>query len=146
MSGPNQDQQLLIVEQATKERFRKHFRRKFAGFDGISRRTPQPDIGLYGTFSTAEFVAAAERKDVSAMKAHKMLCDLSHVDLVISLPTGRWRANHDVCAVWAQEVIDSLHRCGLPFVDDRESMGAARLKANAERARRRELMRDTRRT
>lgn len=135
----NSDQVLLYVEQVTKEKLRKHFTRNYGGFHGISRRTPHELVHFYCYFSTPELVAVAGRKDVHAMRAHKLLCELSHADLIIA-HGHRWRASDAACQQWAQEVIDGLHRCGLPFNDDAEAMEQCRLKAKDDRERRRALM------
>jgi hypothetical protein len=138
-NGSNPDQQLLIIERLVKDKLRKYFTRNYGGFYGISRRTPPETVGYYCTFSTPEFVAAAGRKDVNGMKGHRMLEQLTMGGYLVA-SFRVWKPCDTACRTWAQEVIDSLHRCGLPFNDDREAMEQHRLKANEERAKRRVLM------
>jgi len=140
MKGPNTDQQLLILEIATKAKLRKHLTRRLVGFEAITCQIPHAKVHHYCLIGPKEFAEAAERSDVTPMKAYKYLTTLASEGRIVQRPLG-WRPHENVVQVWAQEVIDSLRRCGLPFEEDLLEMENARAKANEERARRREMMR-----
>lgn len=136
----NIDQGLLVFEMCAKDNLRNWMVRKFVGFDAI--HVPlNPDMShLRAEVTIAAFVSKAGSMTlgISMSKAHKLLLEMYEAGYIIQSRSGGWKANEEQGNTWAVEVHDSLVRQGLPVTTDAASMEAARLKANEERAKRRE--------